>query len=348
MVENIHPTTILMKTKLTFSVCVLSLILCAGCQQTTTAPASSDTATTPAASSEKQESEGYVEPLVPTLPKPEQSTEQPTEQPKAETPKAPETSAVSADALGKFAAEAVLLPPIDDLTAQIDEFISKLDGDLESLDGSPKYKDDAASTVVRDASALSLVALAIGLADADSKYKKAAPSIIVAAKVLATAENLEAGQKAYQALKASLSSDKAGEPLSWTTKTADLAPLMKAVPNLSSSITRLNTEKKLKAQLKKKPEAIFGALAALSVIQQGSIANVKETAKPDAEAEWKKECELFRDAALKANAAAHDYAGGKIDFVAFSATVKTMTESCESCHHTFHPAASEKTNDDEK
>jgi cytochrome c556 len=96
--------------------------------------------------------------------------------------------------------------------------------------------------------------------------------------------------------------------------------------------------------LERKPEQIYGALAALAAISQGSIANIHETIKPDAAAEWKKFCEEFRDAALKVNAAAHQYAKDKADgkepnYAAFDTGFKAMTKSCDSCHKVFYPSA---------
>jgi hypothetical protein len=304
----------------------LLLVFCSGCPQT--AKKKPEAQKNPADSGETINQPPLVEPLVPKTDPPEKT--EPSGVPAAGVPGVP---------AGKIAAETVPLPPVADLTGQADEYVAKLGVLLEDIDGSTKYKEDS-SDIVRDSHALMLVALAIGLSDGDSKYKQSAPHIIAAAKTLATAENLEAGRNAYKVLTASLQEKKGGgQALNWTAKTADLTPLMKAVPNLSSMIKRLNTENKLKKQLEKKPAAVFGALAALTVIPQGSIANAAETSKPDAAAEWKKDCEHFRDAALKANGLAHQFAEGKAVFADFKAAVGAMQESCDQCHKVFHPAA---------
>jgi hypothetical protein len=315
-----------MRTILTCSILILAL--CVGCSNTDSGPNKEKPQAEPAAETpDSNKPEPYVEPLVP----------------KVDTPQ--ETTGITAEPMGKYAAEAVPLPPVEDLTAQIDEYITKIGKSLDDLDGSPKYAEDAAD-IVRDANALSLVALAIGLTEADSKYKKPASQIITAAKTLAAAKNLEEGQKAYTGLKASLTGAGDGKTLSWLDKTAVLSQAMKALPNLSSAVKRItDTERKLTATLGgANAQRVYGQLAALSVISQGSIPNVAETEKPDAAADWKKHCEEFRDAALKANAAAHQYAKDKADgkepnYAAFSASFKTMTESCDSCHAIFHPGA---------
>jgi hypothetical protein len=270
----------------------------------------------------------HVEPLVPRF------DDETTDKSAEET-----TTGTVADSLGKYAAEVVPMPPIDHLTAQADEYMTKLGTNLESLDGTTRYTSDAAD-IVRDASALSLVALSIGLAEADSKYKKAAPQMIEAAQSLVAAKSLAEGQKAYEGLKSALTSTGGGTPLSWSVKVAQLTPLMKAVPNLNSAVKRqTNTERKLSLQLERSPQQIYGALAALAAISQGSIANVSETSKPESAAEWKKYCEEFRDATLKVNNVTRQYAEKETDYAAFKTAMNAMSASCDHCHAVFYPSA---------
>ena len=311
-----------MRTILTLS--VLFLAICVGCTKTT--PKSVEK-TPPPPITPSDSDEGilkprpHVEPLVPRVDPPK------------------ETTGIVVESLGKYAAEIVPLPPVDDLTAQIDEYITKLGTNLESLEGSARYASDAVD-IVRDANALSLVAKAIGLAETDSKYKKSAPLMVVAAQNLAAAKSHAEGQKAYDGLKLALTGTGGGAPLSWSVSTAHLTPLMKAVPNLSSTAKRLtNTERKLSMQLERKPEQIYGAFAALAVISQGSIANVSETTKPDAAAEWKKFCEEFRNVALKANVVTRQYAEKQADYAAFKTAIDAVSVSCDHCHEVFYPSA---------
>lgn len=315
---------------------MLVLVLCVGCPNKTPKPDGKnkvEPVVTP-------EPAGHIEPLVPKVDDPPTETDPPT---KTESP-APETTGITSEALGKYAAEATPLPPLEDLTAQIDEYITKIEKALDDLDGSPKYADDAAN-IVRDTTAVTLIALAIGLADVDSKYKKSASQIITAAQTLAAAKNLDEGKKGYDALKASLTGTGSGKTLVWTDKIVRLTPAMKALPNLHAAVKRTtDTEGKLMRVLDRRAQPVYSQLAALAVISQGCIPNVTDTPKPDAAAEWKKYCEEFRDAALKANVAAHQYAGDKADgkepnYAAFDASFKAMTESCDSCHKVFYPHA---------
>ena len=319
-----------MRTIVTFSILILAF--CIGCTNTTTKEKPKmESATEPVETLENDGPVPHVEPMFPLVDPPAGTSE-------------PDISGIIVKALGKYAAEAVPLPPLNDLTAQIDEYVTKIGKSLDDLDGSPKYAEDA-SDIVRDANALALIALAIGLAEGDSKYKKPASQIIASAKILAAAKNLDDGQKAYTALKASLTGQGDGKPLAWTDKIAGLKPAMKALPNLSAGVKRVtDTERKLNTILgSARAQQVYSQLAAMSVIAQGCVPNVTETTKPDAAADWKKHCEEFRDAALKANAAAHQYAkdkaDGKEDYTAFAAGFKAMTESCDSCHKIFYPSA---------
>jgi len=330
-----------MRTVLTLS--ILSLAFCIGCTKTVSEPNKKEPDEV-IAPPDFNQPEPFVEPRflpdgTPFIPNPES----PKETTPPETLPTGATSMVS-EPLGKYAAETVPLPPVEDMTAQIDEYITKIGQSLESLDGSPRY-EAGAGDIVRDANALALIALGIGLSEADSKYKKSASQIIAATKHLVAAKNLKEGQTAYEALKVSLTSQDAGQPLSWSDKVADLASAMKALPNLSSAAKRVtDTERKLNTTLDRQAQRVLGQLAALAVISQGSIPNVAETTKPDAVEEWKKHCEEFRDAALKVNTAARQYAQDKADgkepnYAVFSAAYKAMTESCDDCHREFYPKA---------
>ena len=291
------------------------LIVSAGCSESKTPPPPSGGDAAPAVKVGATTATPLVEPMVPKTP--------------SENTGASLLKSVS---FGKVAQQTIPLPPIADLGAQADDYLEKIGSTLKDLDGTSDYKKDA-DAVIRDANGLTLVALAIGLSLEDGKYKKAAPGIIAAALALEKVDKLDAANKAYADLKAAFESSGDPATLAWT-KVADLGPVMKAVPNLDSAVKRLgNTERKLK----KSPEKVLAPLAGIAAIAQGSVANVKETIKPDAEAEWKKECELFRDAAIKANAVVHAFADEKATYADYDAAYTSLSETCESCHKIFQP-----------
>ena len=319
-----------MRTVLT-SFSVLLLALCVGCPGTPPAVPSFPGDPTPHIVNEAETNE--AEPPVPIT---EESGDEPV---------APAESAVEARTARPSPAVAadsasVPHPPLDALTQQIDLYVEALGTALERLDGSRNYAEDAAN-VVRDASGLALVALAVGLANDDSQYKKAAPHIITAAKTLVAAQNLEEGQSAFAGLKSALGNTSEAPALSWSDKIVGLKPAKSAIQSLNSAVKRTtDTERKLNTLLTRQPQRVYPPLAALAVLSQGMIPNVGETEKPDAVAEWKKYCEDFRNAALKVNAAAHQYAAAESgDYSVYSAAMTAMAESCDDCHRTFYPSA---------
>ncbi|MCL2711138.1 MAG: hypothetical protein FWE95_09690 [Planctomycetaceae bacterium] len=332
-----------MRTLFTFSLLVLAL--CVGCPQTFPEPTKANIATpeTSEASEDTLDPNAHEYLVDPIIRRP-----RPPAEPIPSEKQSEETSGVLSTILGKYAAQVlpppvVPLPPVEDLTAQIDEYIKKMGESLEFLDGSPRYEADA-SDIVRDANALALIALAVGLAEDDSKYKKSASLIIETAKNLAAAKTLDEGQKAHAALKASLTV-LGRNPLSWSDKVAGLTPAMKALPNLSSAVKRVtDTERKLNVTLGRPTQLIFGQTAAMAAIAQGAIPNVVETTKPDAVEEWKKLCEEFRDAAIKVNAVTRQYAKDLADdkdpdYSVFNNAYKAMVSSCDDCHRVFYPQA---------
>ncbi|MDR1290332.1 MAG: hypothetical protein LBK06_03935 [Planctomycetaceae bacterium] len=237
------------------------------------------------------------------------------------------------------------LPPIpasvyliDDLVDQVDEYIKRIGENLEELKTSENYLTDRDS-VYRDASGLMLVVLSVGLSGKESRYRAAAPEILVALKRLLAAADHKSATAEFDAVKTALGS--VGEPSKLKLeKVVKLKPVMKAMPNLNSNVRRLtNTETKLKRQLDKNPKQIFGQLAALAAISECSIPNADETSKPNELKKWQSECEQFRDAAIKANTAAHDFAKGKIKYESYWSAFSELTRSCDSCHRTFYPDA---------
>jgi hypothetical protein len=225
---------------------------------------------------------------------------------------------------------------MDDLISQIDEYIERIGDNLNDLKTSENYVTDGDS-VYRDASGLAIVVLMVGLSDKDSRYRRAAPELLDKVKRLIAAKDYKTATTEFEAIKTALNSE--GDPSKLKLeKVVKLKPVMKAMPNLNSNVRRLtNTESKLKRQLDKKPKQIFGQLAALAAISEGSIPNGDETLKPTELDKWRSECERFRDVAIKANIAAHDFAKGKIKYENYWSAFNELTHTCDSCHNNFYP-----------
>ena len=235
----------------------------------------------------------------------------------------------------KLAAEAsnsLPLPKVGDLVPQVEAYIKKLENTLDDLDGSPRFAQDA-DVLYRDANALALIVLALGLSKEDNPYKKAAPAIIAAAVKLETVKSFDEAAKAIAELKQSLKAEGDPAALSWDKKVASLKPLMKAVPNINTLVKRnLRTE----AALRRGNRIVVEGAAAMAVIGQGSIPNIAETIKPDAVKEWTAYCIEFRDVSLALNQAASDYEAGRGTFGAVQDAYEALSDSCDSCHTLFY------------
>lgn len=302
---------------LCFGVCLLS-----GCAGATpppgpTGPAGPNGSTEPGAPATTTDEEAYVEPLVPRT-----------------------TALVGAIPAGKVAADAagkVALPPVADLEAQVAVYLKKLESDLEDIDATTKNYKAERESLLRDANALVLIALAIGLSDEAGTMKEAAPGIVDAAVSVEAATDYAAAKKAVEDVKAALTSKGDPKTLAWK-KVATLGPVMKAVPNISSVVTiSSNSERKMKSA--KGQAATLQGTAALAAIMQGSIANYDETDKSGTAADWEGFCIAFRDLALDANTEVHKFIDGTGNYATASAALDKMKASCDDCHKVFHQAA---------
>lgn len=244
-----------------------------------------------------------------------------------------QTSALQTQPNPKFADDAsVQLPKAADLVPQIDAYVTKIEKTLDDLDGSPRFVADA-DALHRDANALALIALSLGLSKEDNPYKKAAPAIVEAAMKLEIVKNYDDAVKAVAQLKRSLKADADPTKLNWNDKVASLSPIMKAVPNINTFVKRnLRTE----AALKRGTRNVIEGTAVMAVIGQGSIPNADETIKPKAVKEWTDHCIEFRDAALVLYRAASDYEAEKGKFDAVQDAYEALSDSCDSCHKLFY------------
>ncbi|MDR1958623.1 MAG: hypothetical protein LBQ54_06225 [Planctomycetaceae bacterium] len=225
-------------------------------------------------------------------------------------------------------AQDVKFPPVADLESQVDLFVKDLEKSLE--DAADDF-DGMLPAIQRDANSLILIALSLGITPDANKYKEAAPEIIAAAQLINDAKDLKTAQTIVADIKKSLTG-KSADKLDWT-KVAAMSPVMKlAVPKIN---TKLNTSARSDRYLKRGVENVTGGTAVLAAFAQGLLPNVDETEKKEAKEDWGKFLTQFRDAALKANQAAHDYADGKADFDTFKASYNEMKEDCDKCHEVF-------------
>ena len=213
--------------------------------------------------------------------------------------------------------------PAKDLVSQVDYYVDRLDTVVKS---ESEYKDSG-DKVVKDANTLVVIALALGLHDEESKYKKAAPDLLKASQKLAASKDFESAKAGVAAVKEALSASGDPAALKWE-KVASLKALMEQVPLINSRLKRYLRGPRFKSMAKD----TAGDSAAIAAIAQGSMADTEAVKKAGDEEKWYKFCAQMRDAAGAVNAAIH--AG---DQEAADAALKKLTQSCDDCHAVFQP-----------
>ena len=178
--------------------------------------------------------------------------------------------------------------PAEDLANQVGQYIKA----MKSVVADEQEYKDSEGKVVRDASTLAVIALALGLHDQDNKYKANAGALMKAAQDVAATKDYDSAKKAVAALEAVAAKEggKAGGELKWE-KVAPLPELMKQVP-------MINTKLKLYVKgtsFKKKAKDIAGYSAVIAAIAQGTIADTSATKNAEQVKLWQKFSEAMRD-----------------------------------------------------
>jgi len=157
--------------------------------------------------------------------------EQPSpEQPAGERP-APEQPAAGA---GDPNAPVSSYAAAEGLASQLKEYLEDLEDDLAE---EAEFADSQAK-VAQDASALAVIALALGLHDQDNPYRDKAASIVEAARQLAEAGDYAAAGQALSAVKEAVAEGGDGDgELKWE-PIVPLEHLMKEVPQVNTNLKR--------------------------------------------------------------------------------------------------------------
>jgi len=213
------------------------------------------------------------------------------------------------------------IAPAADLVTQLDGYIEDLE---ESVEDEAEY-NDSKDKLVKDASTLALIAVALGLHDEENKYRRAAPGLLEAAKKVAAAETYAQAKAAVAALKAALASQGDPSTLSWANKNASMPALMKAVPLVNTRI------KRYMRRFSRYANRVASYSAVLAVIGQGSMPNASDTEKPNEVDKWYAFCAEMRDAAAALNVACHAE-----DEAAAEKAMAALQKSCDACHEVFH------------
>ena len=189
---------------------------------------------------------------------------------------------------------------------------------------------------------MAAVALALGKSTEDSPAKAAAPALLEAAKVAASAKNLEEAQAAMKAVEAARTSKGSIDALRWNQKVVALRPLMKnAVPALTTEMKRLGRNEKTFLRRGNAKKVIDNSTV-LVAIALACRENVDETLAPEEDELWREYCERLAAAANDFNEKANATAAGKGDFAEALAAMKTVEATCNTtCHEKFGGKAAE-------
>lgn len=214
--------------------------------------------------------------------------------------------------------------PIDDLAGQIELYAKEIDAALVT----PAEYDEVKQTKVKkQAHAITVLALCLGMHDEDHPLKSAAPALIETSQKLAkSSENADEAVAAGEALKQSLTAGPASGELAWK-RIASQGQLMKQVNTLHSRLKRSVTPTRFKRTAKE----AGGDAAVLAAIGQAILFDTHEVKNEADLPQWYELSAQFRDLAGELNAAcrAEDQAQA-------AELVKKLEKSCADCHKVFH------------
>lgn len=198
----------------------------------------------------------------------------------------------------------------------------------------PNFEDGVLG-VRRDANALAVVAMTLGVSDYDAPVCGSVSGIMAAAAELARAETVADVKKAYQSLLAAREKPGAAKELDWA-KVADLSPLMKyALPSLTTEVKRLARNEKTFLRGKNTKKVIDDSTIIVA-IALGCRENVGETLAPDEDELWREYCERLAAASLEFNKQANAVAAKEGSFDDMKAAFEAVDDTCNStCHETF-------------
>ena len=235
---------------------------------------------------------------------------------------------------GAYSESVEELPSAANLESAIDSLIESLERDIDDLEMIPNFEDGVLG-VRRDANALAVVAMTLGVSDYDAPVCGSVSGMMAAAAELARAETVADVKKAYQSLLAAREKPGAAKELDWA-KVADLSPLMKyALPSLTTEVKRLARNEKTFLRGKNTKKVIDDSTIIVA-IALGCRENVGETLAPDEDELWREYCERLAAASLEFNKQANAVAAKEGSFDDMKAAFEAVDDTCNStCHETF-------------
>ena len=256
-----------------------------------------------------------------------ESTGQQTDKTTVTQPTDPPTDLPTDPPVGPTAAPAVsTFAPAADLVAQVADCLDDLKDDV-GVETEEEFKESQES-IVRDANALAVLALALGLHDEDNQHKAAAADLIKAAQDLAAASDLAAAKAALAAVEtAAAASEGTDGELKWE----KVATLLE-VHNKAQAVTTSMKNRLDPRNFEKKADDLAAFSAFMAVVGQASMAHVDEAEDAEQLTQWLDFCTEMRDVAAAVNKATH--AGDRDAAVAAN---EKLLQNCHDCHEIFNP-----------
>lgn len=215
------------------------------------------------------------------------------------------------------------IAPAKDLEELVPDYVKDLE---EAVESEEAYKEEA-EQMAKEANALCVLALTLGLHDEDNKFQKAAPALLKAAQQAAAAKDYASAKAGVEAVKAALATNGDPAALKWE-PVASLPELMKYIPQLDTRVKRyVNPRRFAKYASRANPYS-----AMIAAIAQGTVADTSEAKNDEQVQQWYGFMTHMRDAAAAVNAACH-----KADEAAALAAMSNLGQSCDDCHAVFHP-----------
>jgi cytochrome c556 len=229
----------------------------------------------------------------------------------------------------KFAAEPPAPPdvstfaPAEDLLRQVDYYKKRMQ---DALANEAEFDEAKQARITKDANVMALLALHLGMHDADNPLKKSAGAAVKASQALAKATDYKSASDGYRDLEKALAVETSPVEVKWE-KVSDMGQVMKQVSVVNAALKRGLQPARLKSQAKK----TTGETATLAAIANSLLFDTHEVKNEADIPSWYEYSIEFREAAGALNAAIKTGQAAKV-----SPALRRMSTSCDTCHKKFH------------
>ncbi|MGD9128642.1 MAG: hypothetical protein PVH19_14795, partial [Planctomycetia bacterium] len=185
--------------------------------------------------------------------------------------------------------------PARDLASQVDEYVKQLKKTTADKEDYENNKEK----IVRDASILAVIALALGVHDEENEYKNVASKLVEACQKTVDSKDYDSAKAGVEAIQKAMTAKVENPPAMKWARVARLKDLMESISLVNTKLKRFTKGKRLQLKAKK----TTGYTSVIAAVAQASRDSVKETIAPNLDKEWRMHCDQMRNAAAKTNKA---------------------------------------------